>query len=232
MTDTFDDRLSAFEASLAGLVANQNSQSEALGKLERSIGVLSEKLGNVGRPQYSLMISAVGLVVLIGGIFGSGYIRDQTRIETEVVASRGKAVLDSYAQGRLDAVVERNKVGVDNIQTQIDSAKSEIQSSMAVQRGERMSQLTSLKEEMLREVALLDERLQREVAQINATTNERLTGLDTKLQLEIAIGSEQTKQLRVDTDRVTQMMAVQLPLSVEARGRLDERIRSLENAKP
>jgi uncharacterized coiled-coil protein SlyX len=221
---SIEQRITAFGAQLteqaeaiSGLRSTTAWQNTVLGELKTAIQGLSDKLANVGRPQYSMIISGCVLVIMIGGIFGSGYVRDQTRIETEVVAGRQKAIEDAYGRGQTDAKISGNTAELVRIASRVVDNAEEIRTihGIATRNQERISQLLS---EFKETTSALDTRLQREMRDLDGTMIERINGL-----------RERVDRVQARTDENSETILNELPRSLAERARLEERIKCVEN---
>lgn len=121
-----------------------------------------------GRSMWAAMSICSGVVLAIGGAFGSSYVRDQTRTEARVTELEDARVEAAYSRGKTDQ-------RLDQIQALAETNRDNI--------------TLSFKE--------LDSKLQREMNLADATIEGGLRDLDGRLQDEIRV-SRDTRKEQID----------------------------------
>lgn len=85
---TYDARITAVEVGIKGLSdAMQNFKLDVDGKFDHLLSVITamrSDISTAGKAQWPTYIAALAVVLVIVGMVGSGYVRDQERTEKDV----------------------------------------------------------------------------------------------------------------------------------------------------
>lgn len=148
--DSLGQRVASHEAQLRLLTEDVRSISQSVSALTTSQSAgferLMSRIDSATRPNMGVMGAWAGVVLTIGGMIGSSYVRDITRIEADGKSALNKFELETITHlDRLDIVLQREmRLLNDTIETQITGLDTVLQREISLNMEASRALSTSL----------------------------------------------------------------------------------------